>query len=237
MKYGAALLVALVVLFILLIVLLFRRTKVLRSDIQDLSKSIIDVKTAQDSFSARLKDDLFDQIKGIAKKAELPTPTAKSETPEATDQEEAGARTAPESHSKSGVALAGSGSQSEPVADKADALPLPSSVAEYLKYLEDIHADIELISLKPFREGIFTENKGGEFILIRGKGNPDSPLSIIPRVKRFSTRDVYYTYYKDCFECSVPSAGEVRIMRPAVVVPGRAKGEWELREKGVLEVK
>jgi hypothetical protein len=54
-------------------------------------------------------------------------------------------------------------------------------------------------------------------------------------VTQFQTKQEFHSYYERYYECQRPSAGDVWIIDPAVV--STVPGGWELREKGVLEVR
>ena len=77
----------------------------------------------------------------------------------------------------------------------------------------------------------------GELVLIRDVTIPDDlqPLFIVPRFTQFQTKQDFYTYYQKYYDCDRPSAGDVWIIDPAVV--SKVSGGWQLREKGVLEIR
>ncbi len=116
------------------------------------------------------------------------------------------------------------------------AYAFPSSVAEYQRYLEETKATVILTGSKRFFKGFFVESQEGQFLLVKDESNPQKPL-LVPRAPRFSAQDIFHIYYEDCFNCENPSAGEVWILKPAIVVAHEARGEWKLEEKGVLEVR
>src|SRR5215213_3224951 len=90
-----------------------------------------------------------------------------------------------------------------------------------------------------FQNGILVNDPDGigELMLIRDSRLPDEtqPLFVIPRNTQFQTKQDFYTYYEKYYDCSRPSAGDVWIIDPAVVE--RVSGGWQLREKGVLEIR
>jgi hypothetical protein len=77
----------------------------------------------------------------------------------------------------------------------------------------------------------------GELMLIRDSRTPDDtqPLFVVPRATQFQTKQDFYTYYEKYYDCVRPSAGDVWIIDPAVVE--KVSGGWQLREKGVLEIR
>lgn len=94
--------------------------------------------------------------------------------------------------------------------------------------------------VKPdFQNGILINDPDGtgELMLIRDSRRPDEtqPLFVVPRHAQFSTKQDFYTYYEKYYDCSKPSAGDVWIIDPAVVE--KVSGGWQLREKGVLEIR
>jgi hypothetical protein len=90
-----------------------------------------------------------------------------------------------------------------------------------------------------FQNGILVNdpNGKGELLLIKDSKLPegDQPLFIVPRATQFQTKQDFYTYYEKYYDCAKPSAGDVWIIDPAVV--STVQGGWQLREKGVLEVR
>jgi hypothetical protein len=90
-----------------------------------------------------------------------------------------------------------------------------------------------------FQNGILVNapDGKGELMLIRDSRLPDEtqPLFVVPRTTQFQTKQDFYTYYEKYYDCVRPSAGDVWIIDPAVVE--KVSGGWQLREKGVLEVR
>jgi hypothetical protein len=90
-----------------------------------------------------------------------------------------------------------------------------------------------------FQNGILVDDPQGkgELVLIRDSRLPEEtqPLFVIPRSTQFQTKQDFYTYYEKYYDCAKPSAGDVWIIDPAVV--STVHGGWQLREKGVLEVR
>jgi hypothetical protein len=94
--------------------------------------------------------------------------------------------------------------------------------------------------VKPdFQNGILVNDIDGkgELVLIRDANLPDDaqPLFVVPRVTQFQSKQEFHSYYERYYECQKPSAGDVWIIDPAIV--STVPGGWELREKGVLEVR
>jgi hypothetical protein len=111
----------------------------------------------------------------------------------------------------------------------------PVAAADYLDQMQR-HASV----IRPdFQNDILvnaTDGKG-ELVLIKDSRIPedDQPLFIAPRATQFQTKQDFYTYYEKYYDCSRPSAGDVWIIQPAIV--SRVQGGWQLRGKGVLEVR
>jgi hypothetical protein len=111
----------------------------------------------------------------------------------------------------------------------------PVSAVDYLGKM-DRFANV----VRPdFQNGILVHDPDGkgEFVLIRDSRYPDEtqPLFVVPRATQFQTKQDFYTYYQKYYECVRPSAGDVWIIDPAVVE--KVSGGWQLREKGVLEIR
>jgi hypothetical protein len=111
----------------------------------------------------------------------------------------------------------------------------PISAGDYLERMRRFS-----IVVKPdFQNGILVDDPEGrgELALIRDARVPDDiqPLFVIPRSTQFQTKQDFHTYFEKYYDCQKPSAGEVWIIDPAVV--STVPGGWQLREKGVLEVR
>lgn len=94
--------------------------------------------------------------------------------------------------------------------------------------------------VKPdFQNGILVNDpdRTGELVLIRDSRLPDEnqPLFVVPSLTQFHTKQDFYTYYQKYYECTRPAAGDVWIIGPAVVE--KCTGGWQLREKGMLEIR
>lgn len=88
-----------------------------------------------------------------------------------------------------------------------------------------------------FQNGILVNDPDGdgELVLIRDSRDDTQPLFVVPRATQFQTKQDFYTYYQKYYDCARPSAGDVWIIGPAVVE--RVAGGWQLREKGMLEIR
>ena len=88
-----------------------------------------------------------------------------------------------------------------------------------------------------FQNGILVNapDGDGEFVLIRDSRDETQPMFVVPRATQFHTKQDFYTYYQKYYDCDRPSAGDVWIIGPAVVE--KVTGGWQLREKGMLEVR
>jgi chaperonin cofactor prefoldin len=123
-------------------------------------------------------------------------------------------------------------SRSQPVPVEPE---FPASVSDYLSKMKRNSTVV-----KPdFQNGILVSDLDGkgELVLIRDTKLADSvqPLFLVPRVPQFQTKQEFHSYYERYYECQRPSAGDVWIIDPAIV--STVPGGWELREKGVLEVR
>jgi hypothetical protein len=96
-----------------------------------------------------------------------------------------------------------------------------------------------LVVRPDFQNGILVNDPEGkgELVLIRDSRLPDEtqPLFVIPRATQFLNKQDFHTYYQKYYDCVRPSAGDVWIIDPAVVE--KVTGGWQLREKGVLEIR
>lgn len=88
-----------------------------------------------------------------------------------------------------------------------------------------------------FQNGILVNDPDGtgELVLIRDSRDETQPLFVVPRATQFLTKQDFYTYYQKYYDCVRPSAGDVWIVGPAVVE--KVAGGWQLREKGMLEIR
>jgi hypothetical protein len=109
----------------------------------------------------------------------------------------------------------------------------PVSAVDYLGKM-DRFANV----VRPdFQNGILVNDPdgNGELVLIRDSRDERQPLFVVPRATQFHTKQDFYTYYQKYYDCARPSAGDVWIIGPAVVE--KVSGGWQLREKGMLEVR
>jgi hypothetical protein len=88
-----------------------------------------------------------------------------------------------------------------------------------------------------FQNGILVNDPDGdgELVLIRDSRDDNQPFFVVPRATQFQTKQDFYTYYQKYYDCARPSAGDVWIIGPAVVE--KVAGGWQLREKGMLEIR
>jgi hypothetical protein len=112
--------------------------------------------------------------------------------------------------------------------ERLDVAPaFPSSVAHYVKKTKSAHKTSVTFD---YESESFVPVEDGEFVLI---SNAEQEI-VLPRAPRFATRRDFYEFYQDYYHCPNPDAGEVHIIRPAVVA--RAANGWKLQATGVLEV-
>ncbi|MDT5295327.1 MAG: eukaryotic-like serine/threonine-protein kinase [Acidobacteriota bacterium] len=111
-------------------------------------------------------------------------------------------------------------------------LDFPAAAAQFLKTAggREVRVRLDLI-----RDLFVKDAGGGPFALLHDWGVPGGIVYLLPRLMYFQTRQDFYNYYQPFYDCAHPLAGEVWIVKPAVVE--RVVGGWRLREKGVLEVK
>lgn len=123
-------------------------------------------------------------------------------------------------------------SQVESVSPK-DEPEFPVSAVDYLgkmnRFANVVRPD--------FQNGILVNapDGDGELVLIRDSRDDTQPLFVVPRATQFQTKQDFYTYYQKYYDCVRPSAGDVWIIGPAVV--DKVAGGWQLREKGMLEIR
>ena len=113
--------------------------------------------------------------------------------------------------------------------ERLDIAPtFPAAVAYYLK-----RARNKLNVTFDYDSELFLPAEDGEFVLVRN-GNEPGHEFMLPRTPRLSTKRDFYDYYQDYYYCADPAAGEVQVVRPAVV--DRVASGWKLETHGVLEV-
>jgi hypothetical protein len=137
-------------------------------------------------------------------------------------------------HGRSYASLASSYAQNDPPPLKEE----PEFPVSAVDYLDKMMRFVNVV--KPdFQNGILVNDPDGtgELVVIRDSRQLDDnrPLFLVPRHPQFQTKQDFYTYYEKYYECAKPSAGDVWIIGPAVVE--KVSGGWELREKGLLEIR
>lgn len=129
--------------------------------------------------------------------------------------------------------LASSFAQSEPL--PPDEPDFPVSVFDYLGKMTRFTNVVK----RDFQNNILISDPDGtgELVLIRDSRVPDEtqPLFVVPRHGQFQTKQDFHTYYEKYYDCHRPQAGDVWIIDPAVVE--KVSGGWQLREKGLLEIR
>jgi hypothetical protein len=200
-----------------------RRT---RRDVADLNtrvhQALVSLRTKHEGLASRLEGFAASDTDLFARLAELSAEIG------AVDGRVRGLKTAPTSTPERGD---GDGRVISPLQPEPPAFPV--SADAYLRKMQR-HATV----VKPdFQNGILvadSENKG-ELVLVQDPSISHDALFIVPRVTQFLMKQDFYTYYERYYECERPASGTVWIVDPAVVE--RVQGGWELREKGVLEVR
>lgn len=109
----------------------------------------------------------------------------------------------------------------------------PVSAVDYLGKMDRFATVVR----PDFQNGILVNDPDGtgELVLIRDSRDETQPLFVVPSATQFQTKQDFYTYYQKYYDCNRPSAGDVWIIGPAVVE--RVAGGWQLREKGMLEIR
>lgn len=112
--------------------------------------------------------------------------------------------------------------------ERLDIAPaFPSLVAQYLKRTK---AANKISVTFDYETGAFVPVEDGEFVVVT---NPDDAI-VLPRALKFSTKRDFYEFYQDYYHCPNPDAGDVQIVKPALVAP--AENGWTLEATGALEV-
>ena len=103
----------------------------------------------------------------------------------------------------------------------------PSLVAQYLKRTRSAN---KLNVTFDYETGAFVPVEDGEFVVVT---LADDPI-LLPRAGKFSTKRDFYEYYQDYYHCPNPDAGDVQIIKPALVAP--VGNGCTLETTGLLEV-
>lgn len=113
-------------------------------------------------------------------------------------------------------------------------LAYPASVDDCIDQLRK--AQVRLVPVNPdlSRFGNLSQDEDNKFWLAEEDGNPEYLL--FPKARRFGSGDEFDTFYANYYECAEPSAGDVSILSPGVVVEDETKGGWRLKRKGLLKV-
>ena len=112
--------------------------------------------------------------------------------------------------------------------ERLDIAPaFPSLVGHYLKRVKSAN---KVNVTFDYEIGAFAPVDDGEFVIVT---NSDQAI-VLPRTRQFATKRDFYEFYQDYYHCPHPDAGEVQIVRPAVV--SHTGNGWTLETTGVLEV-
>jgi hypothetical protein len=103
----------------------------------------------------------------------------------------------------------------------------PSLVAQYLKRTRSAS---KVNVTFDYETGAFVPVEDGEFVVVT---HTDDAI-LLPRAAKFSTKRDFYEYYQDYYHCPNPDAGDVQIIKPALVA--HAENGWTLETTGLLEV-
>lgn len=114
----------------------------------------------------------------------------------------------------------------------SEAPVFPASVSDYLETKQRTGTVVR----PDFQKGILVidPESESELMLVR-ESEADGETIMVPRIGQFQTRQDFHTYFGKYYDCQNPTSGDVWILRPAVV--STVPGGWELRDKGVLEVR
>lgn len=113
--------------------------------------------------------------------------------------------------------------------DMAVGLTFPASVANYLDQFtgDKIEAAFDAESRQLVR------TTPGEFLLLQTVKGAQFNFAL-PGLTRFDSRNEFFKYYKDYYDCDDPTAGEVIVLSPATV---RREGKgWSLQTTGRLRI-
>src|SRR5215203_2548661 len=112
--------------------------------------------------------------------------------------------------------------------ERLDVAPaFPSLVGNYLKRTKSSN---KVNVTFDYETGAFVPVEDGEFVVVI---NIDQSI-VLPRATKFSAKRDFYEFYQDYYHCPNPDAGDVQIIRPALVSPA---GEgWTLEATGLLEI-
>lgn len=124
----------------------------------------------------------------------------------------------------------------EPPAPRVSDMPVFPIAADEL--LRQMHGKSVVVKRDFQNDMLVSDPDGkGELVLIRDSQIADEVqrLFIVPSVTQFQMRQEYYNFYEKYYDCANPESGAVWIIDPAVVE--KVAGGWQLREKGVLEVR
>jgi hypothetical protein len=108
-------------------------------------------------------------------------------------------------------------------------LSFPASVANYLNQFtgDKVEAAFDAESRQLVR------TSPGEFLLLQTAKGAQLNFAL-PGLTRFDSRNEFFKYYKDYYDCDEPAAGEVIVLSPATV---RKEGKgWSLQTTGRLRV-
>lgn len=126
-----------------------------------------------------------------------------------------------------------SGSYQGAVAEIKEQPAFPVSAVEYLNREGRNATRVKSDALN----GILIKDTGGtgEMAVVEDYSSSGGQLCAVPTVASFKTKQDYFSYYENYYNCHRPAGGEVWIIRLATVNP--VNGGWELRDKGELEVR
>jgi hypothetical protein len=115
--------------------------------------------------------------------------------------------------------------------ERLDIAPsFPSLVADYLRKTKSAN---KLLVTFDYESELFVPVDDGEFVIVTDSDETGRAV-VLPRSPRLTTRRDFYEVYQDYYHCANPTAGEVNINEPAIVVP--ISNGWKLLTPGVLEV-
>jgi hypothetical protein len=81
---------------------------------------------------------------------------------------------------------------------------------------------------------LLEDSQNGAIALVLDHSAPEGMHYAVPKLSRFPTKQEYYTFYEEYFDCNPPFSGVVSIIKPAIVDSN--EGGWKLNERGLLRV-
>jgi tetratricopeptide (TPR) repeat protein len=111
--------------------------------------------------------------------------------------------------------------------------PPPAFPCSVAAYLDKLPQSAITVGFNP-ESGLVQESPSGACYSVPVAR--DSALSlVIPKFAALNSKQDYYTWYYELFNCENPAVGEMTINSPAIVEA--VEGGWQVREAGFIEIK